>query len=285
MFALRRFGKNSSALQFVRPHILPAQIRFAGHSKWHNIQHRKGKQDAIKSKINAKHANFIRIAASNNPDPSLNANLQDAIGRAKSEGVPGSVIEKALQSASKEQTAGAGNYQNFVLEARGPGGMTCMIECLSDNRKRALQNIATVFGKFQGTVGSGTAAYNFQHCGVIRMECGLQGSDPTFDRIFEVAVEAGAEDVVVEDDGIPVEGEILKEELPVVCRIQCERTSLREIARIVENALGKEPKSVAMEYLPLDLVEVNEADVERIGKLMDMLDDDLDTAKVHHNLA
>jgi YebC/PmpR family DNA-binding regulatory protein len=168
----------------------------AGHSKWANIQHRKGRQDAKRGKIFTRLIKEITVAARmGGADASANPRLRVAIDKAKAESMPKDNIENAIKR-------GAGlldgvNYEEIRYEGYGIGGAAVMVDCLTDNKQRAVADVRHAFSKFGGNLGTdGSVAFMFKHCGTLLFEPGTSE-----DKVMEVALDAGAEDVVTNDDG------------------------------------------------------------------------------------
>ena len=168
----------------------------AGHSKWANIQHRKGAQDKKRGKLFTKLIREITVAAKmGGGDPDANPRLRLAIDKAKAQSMPKDNIERAVKRGSGE-TDGA-DYQEIRYEGYGPGGTAVMVDCLTDNRNRTVAEVRHAFTKYGGNLGAdGSVNYLFNHVGQLLYPT---GSDE--DRIMEAAIEAGAEDVVVDADG------------------------------------------------------------------------------------
>ncbi len=168
----------------------------AGHSKWANIQHRKGAQDKKRGKLFTKLIREITVAAKmGGGDPDANPRLRLAIDKAKAQSMPKDNIERAVKRGSGE-TDGA-DYQEIRYEGYGPGGTAVMVDCLTDNRNRTVAEVRHAFTKFGGNLGAdGSVNYLFNHVGLLLYTA---GSDE--DRIMEAAIDAGAEDVVVDADG------------------------------------------------------------------------------------
>ena len=168
----------------------------AGHSKWANIQHRKGAQDKKRGKLFTKLIREITVAARmGGGDVDANPRLRLAIDKAKSQSMPKDNIERAVKRGSGE-LEGA-DYQEMRYEGYGPGGTAVMVDCLTDNRNRTVAEVRHAFSKFGGNLGAdGSVNYLFNHVGQLLYPA---GSDE--DRIMEVAIEAGAEDVLTDDEG------------------------------------------------------------------------------------
>jgi YebC/PmpR family DNA-binding regulatory protein len=168
----------------------------AGHSKWANIQHRKGRQDAKRGKIFTRLIKEITVAAKmGGPDMGSNPRLRMAVDKAKSESMPKDNIENAIKRGSG--TLEGVNYEEIRYEGYGIGGAAVMVDCLTDNRNRAVADVRHAFTKYGGNLGTdGSVAFMFTHCGSIVFAPGTNE-----DKVMEAALEAGAEDVINNDDG------------------------------------------------------------------------------------
>lgn len=168
----------------------------AGHSKWANIQHRKGAQDKKRAKLFTKLNRDITVAArAGGPDPVANAALRLAIDKAKAQSVPKDTIERAVKRGSG--LLEGDDYDEVTYEGYGPGGVAVMVDCLTDNRNRTVADVRHAFTKFGGNLGAdGSVAYLFSKVGLISYPAGVDE-----DAVMEAAIEAGAEDVIVNDDG------------------------------------------------------------------------------------
>jgi YebC/PmpR family DNA-binding regulatory protein len=167
----------------------------AGHSKWANIQYRKGAQDKKRGKVFTKLIREITSAArSGGGDPTGNPSLRLAIDKAKAQSMPKDNIERAI----KRGTGGMeGSYEEVRYEGYGPGGVAVIVDCVTDNRKRTVSDVRHLFTKYGGNLGAdGSVGYLFNHVGVLS----YSPAAPE-DRVLEVALEAGAEDVLTNDDG------------------------------------------------------------------------------------
>ncbi|HNZ57117.1 MAG TPA: YebC/PmpR family DNA-binding transcriptional regulator [Methylophilaceae bacterium] len=168
----------------------------AGHSKWANIQHRKGRQDAKRGKIFTKIIKEITVAARlGGGDPNMNPRLRAAVAEAKEENMPSDNITRAIKKGTGELEGV--NYEEIRYEGYGINGAAIIIDCLTDNKQRAVADVRHALTKFGGNLGTdGSVAFMFKHCGNLVFE---PGADE--DKVMEVALEAGAEDILTNDDG------------------------------------------------------------------------------------
>ncbi len=168
----------------------------AGHSKWANIQHRKGRQDAKRGKIFTKLIKEITVSARlGGGDPNFNPRLRVAVDKAKEENMPSDNIDRAIKRGTGELEGVS--YEEIRYEGYGPGGIPVIVDCLTDNRTRTVADVRHAFSKHGGNMGTeGSVAFLFKHCGQLLFAPGA-----IEDKIMEAALEAGAEDVVSNDDG------------------------------------------------------------------------------------
>ena len=168
----------------------------AGHSKWANIQHRKGRQDAKRGKIFTRLIKEITVAARmGGADVGTNPRLRMAVDKAKGESMPKDNIENAIKRGAG--TLEGVNYEEIRYEGYGIGGAAVIVDCLTDNRNRAVADVRHAFTKFGGNLGTdGSVAFMFKHCGSLLFAPGTSE-----DKVMEVALEAGAEDIINNDDG------------------------------------------------------------------------------------
>jgi YebC/PmpR family DNA-binding regulatory protein len=234
----------------------------AGHSKWANIQHRKGRQDAVRSKLFSKLAKEITVAAKmGDPDPDKNPRLRLAVKEAKSNSVPKDVIDRAIK---KSQAGEGDNYEEIRYEGYGPGGVALIVEALTDNRNRSASNVRSFFNKFGGNLAeTGSVSFMFDRKGEVTYPAGAGDADA----IFEAAIEAGAEDVESTDEGHV---------------IWCEATDLNEVSNALEATLG-EAESTKLVWKPQTLTEVDETSGATLMKLIGALEDDDDVQTVTAN--
>jgi YebC/PmpR family DNA-binding regulatory protein len=234
----------------------------AGHSKWANIQHRKGRQDAVRAKLFSKLSKEITVAAKmGDPDPDKNPRLRLAVKDAKSSSVPKDVIERAI----KKSMAGEGDdYEEIRYEGYGPGGVAVIVEAMTDNRNRTASNVRSTFSKNGGNLGeTGSVAFMFERKG----EVVYPASAGDADTVMEAAIEAGAEDVDSSDDGHV---------------IICADTDLNEVSTALEGLLG-ESESTRLIWQPTTTTELDLEGMQSLMKLVDALEDDDDVQRVTTN--
>ena len=234
----------------------------AGHSKWANIQHRKGRQDAARSKLFSKLAKEITVAAKmGDPNPDKNPRLRLAVKEAKSSSVPKDVIDRAIK---KSLGGDAENYDEIRYEGYGPGGVAVIVEAMTDNRNRTASNVRSLFGKHGGNLGeTNSVAFMFERKGQVIYPASVGDAD-TF---MMAAIEAGAEDVESDDEGHVV---------------WCGDTDLAEVSGALEAALG-ESASTKLVWRPGTTTELGLEEAQKLMKLIDALEDDDDVQNVTAN--
>jgi YebC/PmpR family DNA-binding regulatory protein len=168
----------------------------AGHSKWANIQHRKGKQDKKRGKLFTRLSREITVASkAGGPDPASNPRLRLAVDKAKAQSLPKDNIERAIKRGSGDMDGAV--FDEITYEGYGPGGVAIMVECMTDNRNRTVADVRHAFTKFGGNLGAdGSVAYLFNQVGLLSFAVGVDEES-----IVENAIEAGAEDIITNDDG------------------------------------------------------------------------------------
>lgn len=237
----------------------------SGHSKWHNIQATKGKMDAARSKIFTKIGREIAVAVkTGGPDPSSNAKLRDVISKAKQNNMPNDNIERSIKKASGE--LGAVNYESIVYEGYGAGGSAVIVECLTDNKNRTAGDVRHAFDKHGGSLGSnGCVSYLFQRKGIIIVprEEGLDS-----DTLMMDALEAGAKDVVEQDDEI---------------EITTEPNEVSAVKQALENA-GYNVVMAESQLVPDMYVDLDATKLASFQKMLDVLNDLDDVQEVYHNV-
>jgi YebC/PmpR family DNA-binding regulatory protein len=234
----------------------------AGHSKFKNIMYRKGAQDKKRSAMFSKLSREITVAAKmGTPDPDMNPRLRAAVLAAKAQSMPKDNIQRAITKASGGD---AENYEELRYEGFGPGGVSLIVEALTDNRNRTATNVRTIFSKNGGNLGaSGSVSHGFDRLGLIE----YPASAGSADIVFEAAIEAGAEDVESDEDGH---------------EIWAAQEDLHGVAKALEASLG-EPEAVKLAWRPQTPVDVGEADAGSLIRLIDALEEDDDIQTVWGN--
>ncbi|OYR21099.1 YebC/PmpR family DNA-binding transcriptional regulator [Brucella thiophenivorans] len=234
----------------------------AGHSQFKNIMHRKGRQDAVRSKMFSKLGREITVAAKQGlPDPLMNPRLRLAIQNAKAQSMPKDNIERAIKKAAGNDGE---NYDEVRYEGRGPGGVMVIVEALTDNRNRTASNVRAAFTKSGGALGeSGSASFMFDRVGEIVYKLAVGDADT----LMEAAIEAGADDVQ--------SGE---EEHVILCAFE----SIGEVSKALEASLG-EAESIKTIWKPQTNTELDEEKARSVLKLLNVLEDDDDVQNVYSN--
>lgn len=235
----------------------------AGHSKWANIQHRKGRQDGIRAKLFSKLSKEITVAAKmGDPDPDKNPRLRLAVKEAKSNSVPKDVIDRAIKKAIGGD---AENYDEIRYEGYGPNGIAIMVEAMTDNRNRTASNVRSYFTKSGGDMGqTGSVAFMFDRKGEIMYKASVGDADT----VMMAAIEAGADDVESDEE----------------CHwIYCSDTDLNEVAAALEAVLG-ESETTKLIWKPQAPTEITDLETaQKLMKLIDTLEDDDDVQNVTGN--
>ena len=237
----------------------------AGHSKWANIQHRKGRQDEKRGKVWTRIIREIMVAArSGGADVSANPRLRLAIDKAKAANMPADNIKRNIDKATGNLEGVT--YDEIRYEGYGIGGAAVIVDTMTDNRVRTVAEVRHAFSKYGGNMGTeGSVSFQFKHCGQMILAPGTAE-----DRVMEVALEAGADDVVADEDGAI---EVL--------------TSPAEFEK-VRNALdaaGLKPDVAEVTFRPENHIELTGDDAVRMQKLLDALEDLDDVQDVFHNAA
>jgi YebC/PmpR family DNA-binding regulatory protein len=234
----------------------------AGHSKFKNIMHRKGAQDKKRSAAFSKLSREITVAAKMGlPDPDANARLRAAVLAARAQSMPKDNIQRAIDKASGTD---GDNYEEIRYEGYGPGGTAIIVEALTDNRNRTATNVRTAFSKNGGNLGTaGSVSHGFDRLGLIEYGAGAGDAD----KVFEAALEAGADDVESSEDGHSIWTSI---------------ENLHPVAKALEGALG-DPEGVKLAWKPNIMVAVSEEDAGKLLKMIDTLEEDDDVQTVWGN--
>jgi YebC/PmpR family DNA-binding regulatory protein len=232
----------------------------AGHSKWANIQHRKGRQDAKRGQVWTKVIREITVAARNGPDPTSNSRLRLALDKASAANVPKETVNKAvLRGSGKLEGA---HYEEIRYEGYGIGGAAVIVDTMTDNRVRTVAEVRHAFAKHGGNLGTdGSVAFQFRHCGHFLFAPGTSE-----DKVMEAALEAGAEDIISDDDG----------SIEVVCAPH----DFDDVAQALERA-GLKPEIADVTMKALNEIHLTGADAEKMRHLLDVLEDLDDTQQVY----
>ena len=234
----------------------------AGHSQFKNIMHKKGKQDALRSKISGKLAREITVAAKMGmPDPNMNPRLRLAVNAARAENMPKDNIERAIKKASGGDSE---NYDEVRYEGRAPGGVAIIIEALTDNRNRTAGEVRSYFTKAGGEMtANGAVAFMFDHVGLIEYDTKVASED----QMMEAAIEAGADDVSTSEDGH---------------EIITSMEGFGEVAKALEAKFG-EARKAKLFWKPQTMSTLDDEAGEKAMKLIGALEDNDDVQNVYAN--
>ena len=234
----------------------------AGHSKWANIQHRKGKQDKLRSKMFSKLAKEITVAAKmGEPDPDKNPRLRLAVKAAKAVSMPKDVIDRAIK---KSAAGDAADYVEIRYEGYGVNGIAIIVEALTDNLNRTASNVRSYFSKCGGNLGqTGSVSHSFDRVG----EVSYPAAAGSADEVMLAALDAGADDVESDADGH---------------WIYCSVEALNAVSDALEKSLGESTESKLI-WKAQSLTEVDLDTAQKLMRLIDMLEEDDDVQTVTHN--
>jgi YebC/PmpR family DNA-binding regulatory protein len=234
----------------------------AGHSQFKNIMHRKGRQDAAKSRVFGKLAREITVSARlGMPDPAANPRLRAAVLAARAENMPKDNIERAIKKAAGGE---AETYDEIRYEGYGPGGVAVIVEALTDNRNRTAGEIRATFTKSGGNLAeTGAVSFMFDRMGLVEYDAKAASADA----MLEAAIEAGAEDVVSNDSGH---------------EIYTGSDALRDVAKALEAKFG-EPRKAALVWKPQNTVSINDEQGEKLLRLLETLNEHDDVQNVFAN--
>ena len=238
------------------------ETHMAGHSKWANIQHRKGRQDAARSKLFSKLSKEITVAAKmGDPDPDKNPRLRLAVREAKSNSVPKDVIDRAIK---KSQSADFENMDEIRYEGYASGGIAVIVEALTDNRNRTASNVRSLFTKYGGNLGeSGAVSFLFDQCGLIAFDL----KELSEDEVFEKVIEAGADDVEFFDQR---------------AFVFCPTEELNTIANFMETSWFEDISSKII-WKAKEPLKIGLEQLQKVAKLIEALEDDEDVRSVTSN--
>ena len=234
----------------------------AGHSKWANIQHRKGRQDAVRSKLFSKISKEITVAAKiGDPDVDKNPRLRLAVKEARSNSVPKEVIERAIK---KSQASDNASYEDIWYEGYASGGVAIIVEALTDNRNRTASNVRSLFVKYGGNLGeTGSVSFMFDRLGVVVFQISVGDEE----KMMELAIEVGALDVEKEDD---------------TYSFFCYDKSLSVVTDDLEQKLG-ECELAKLIWKPKNYLSISSDQQNTLIKLIDSLENDDDVQNVYIN--
>ncbi|MGB7782645.1 MAG: YebC/PmpR family DNA-binding transcriptional regulator [Pseudolabrys sp.] len=234
----------------------------AGHSQFKNIMHRKGRQDKVRSKLFGKLAREITVSAKLGlPDPAFNPRLRAAIIAARAENMPKDNIDRAIK---KSQGADTESYDEIRYEGYGPGGVAIIVEALTDNRNRTAGEVRAIFAKNGGNLAeTGAVSFMFSHVGIVEYDAKAASADA----MLEAAIDAGAEDVVSNDDGH---------------QVITTPDTLADVSKALETKFG-EPRKSSLLWKPQYTVALDDESGEKVLKLIESLDDSDDVQNVYAN--
>jgi len=235
----------------------------AGHSKWANIQHRKGRQDEKRGKVWTRIVREIAVAArQGGPDLNANPRLRLAVDKAKAANMPADRIKYNIEKASG--TLEGISYEEIRYEGYGIGGAAIIIDTMTDNRVRTVAEVRHAFSKYGGNMGTeGAVAFQFKHCGQL-----IYAPGTSEDKVMEVALEAGAEDVITDDDG--------------AIEVLTAPADFEKVRDALE-AAGLTPAVAEVTMRPENTIALSGEDAQRMQKLLDVIEDLDDTQAVFHN--
>ncbi len=235
----------------------------SGHSKWNNIKQRKGKSDAARSNIFTKIGKLITVAVkAGGPDPNTNSKLRDVIAKAKQSNMPNDNIQRSIKKASGE--GASVNYEELTYEGYGAGGVAIIVNTLTDNKNRTGGDVRHLFDKYGGSLGApGCVSYMFQKKGLILVDL----AEKSEEEMFELALEAGADDVVTESE---------------VYEIYTAPQDLGAVRESLE-AAGVKILSADVDMIPDNYIAIPEKNADSFEKLIDALEENDDVQNVYHN--
>ncbi len=235
----------------------------AGHSHWAGIKHKKGKADKQRSKIFSKLSKEITVAAKlGDKDPAMNPRLRSAVQAARSANMPKDNIERAIDKSS---AASGANFENLRYEGFGPNKIAVIVETLTDNKNRTASNVRTIFQKSGGSLGTqGSASHNFKQLGIIKID----KSEISEDKIFELAIEAGAEECISQEE---------------FHEVQCVSNEIYNVKKNLENKIANFI-STEIEWVPINSVNIQNDEKDSVIEFLENLEDDDDVQNVFSNV-
>ena len=235
----------------------------AGHSKWANIQHRKGRQDEKRGKVWTRVIREIMVAARlGGGDLGMNPRLRLAVDKAKAANMPADTVKKNIDKATGNLEGVS--YEEIRYEGYGIGGAAVIVDCMTDNRVRTVAEVRHAFSKYGGNLGTeGSVSFQFKHCGQFVFAPGTSE-----DKVMEVALDAGAEDVITDDDG--------------AVEVLCAPADFEAVKGALE-AAGLTPDIAEVTMRAENTVELTGEDAARMQKLLDVIEDLDDVQEIYHN--
>jgi YebC/PmpR family DNA-binding regulatory protein len=235
----------------------------AGHSKWANIQHRKGRQDEKRGKVWTRVIREITVAArQGGADLAMNPRLRLAVEKAKAANMPADTVKKNIDKATGNLEGVS--YEEIRYEGYGIGGAAIIVDCMTDNRVRTVAEVRHAFSKYGGNMGTeGSVAFQFKHCGQF-----VFAPETNEDKVMEVALDAGADDVVLDDDG--------------AIEVLCAPPQFEAVKAALE-AAGLKPEVAEVTMRAENTVELAGEDAQRMQKLLDAIEDLDDVQDLYHN--
>ena len=234
----------------------------SGHSKWHNIQAKKGKADAARGKLFTKIGREIAVAAKGNPNPATNSKLADVIAKAKAANMPNENIERSIKKAAGE--LGDRDFKELTYEGYGVGGSAVIVMTLTDNNNRTASEVRSIMSKCGGSLGTtGSVSYMFDNRGIIVVEKTMSE-----DEIMDLALEAGADDVITEED---------------VYEIYTDPAAFSQVRTFLEGK-GLEFLQAEIAMIPQNKIVLPPDKLETFRKMLDKLEESDDVQEVYHNV-
>lgn len=239
----------------------------AGHSKWANIKHKKGKADAARGKVFTKLAKAITVAARDGGDPEMNFSLRVAIDKAKAANMPKDNIDRAVKRGTGEDKDAA-EIVTIIYEGYGPGGVAVLVECLTDNTNRAVSDVKHAFSKYGGSMGNaGSVQWQFEQLGVVMFETSKKAEIDDWDTFELSLIDAGASDILVSEEGV---------------ELRSPKEAFKSILDTTTSE-GIEPDESGLMWVAKDTVPLDDATSEKMQKLYDALDELDDVNEIYTN--
>lgn len=236
----------------------------SGHSKWHNIQAKKGKADAARGKIFTKLGRELAVAAKGNPNPATNSKLADIIAKAKAANMPNDNIERSIKRAAGE--LGDKDYKELTYEGYGVAGAAVIVTTLTDNNNRTAGDVRAIMSKHGGSLGNtGCVSYMFDNKGLIVVE---RTPDLDEDTVTEYAIEAGADDVVTQEDAFEIYTDV---------------PAFSEVRKFLEEK-GLSFLQAEITMIPQSKITLPDDKLETFKKMLDKLDENDDVQQIYHNV-